>query len=82
MEEILCAAHYKNSAYSKMKNMSWINRQKIYEAKRLCEEIGGDNHHKEQRLLLPSKIIDSKHVIHLNPCYKKFAKILSNKQFK
>ena len=84
MEELFCVVQYKNSAstYAKMKNISWINKQKIYEAKILREEIGGENYHEEQCLLLPSEIIDSKHGIHLNPCYKKFTKILSNKQFK
>ena len=55
MDELFCVVHYKNSALtdSKMKNISWLNRQNIYEAKRLRKEIGGDNYHEEQCLLLP-----------------------------
>ena len=84
MEDLFFVVHNKNSAstYSEMKNISWINIQKIYEGKRLREEIRSDNYHEEQCLLLPSEIIDLKHGINLNPCYKKFMEILSNKQFK
>ena len=82
MEHLSCIVHYdiKDGKYTKIKTISDINREKICAAKTLREELGGANSHIEQCQSVPDEIDLGKHSIHLDPCYKKFVRILSDKQ--
>lgn len=81
MDKLTCIIHYgKNkSRCSKIKAISEVNREKIYAAKLLREKLGGQNHHAPQCSTVPDLIDTEKHGIHLEPCYKKFVRILSDK---
>ena len=84
MENLQCIIHYniKNANYSKIKPISEINQEKIYAAKSIWKSKGGYHHHKEQCDAIPSEIDPTKHGIHLTPCYKKFAFIISQEKRK
>ena len=81
MDDLSCIVHYndRDARYSKIKPVSSINKTKINAAKSLRESLGGVHHHKEQCDLIPETINEMKHRIHLEPCYKKFTIILSQK---
>ena len=81
MDKLTCIIHYekKDSLCSKIKAISEVNREKIYAAKQLREKLGGQNHHALQCSTVPDLIDAEKHGIHLEPCYKKFVRILSDK---
>ena len=76
---LTCIIHYKvkDTKYSKIKPISNVNQERIFEAKLLREKKGGSNHHEEQCCLIPEEIDHSRDGIHLEPCYKKFTLILS-----
>lgn len=82
MEQKMCKVHYDitESKYSKIKTVSEVNKERISTAKSLREEIGGAHYHREQCLSIPDEIDHDKHGLHLEPCYKKFVKILSDKK--
>ena len=51
-----CVIHYKNqSTYSKLKELSEINKKQILRAKDLRCTLGGDNFHEEQCDAIPGK---------------------------
>ena len=81
MDDLSCIVHYngRDARYSKIKPVSSIDKTKINAAKSLRESLGGVHHHKEQCDLIPETINGMKHRIHLEPCYKKFTIILSQK---
>ena len=80
----MCIIHYdiKDAKYSKLKKISDINKDRISNAKILREREGGLRYHKQQCKSIPEEIDDSKHGIHLEPCYKKFTFILSQLNLK
>eukprot|EP00794_Sanderia_malayensis_P019309 gene19309-21233_t len=82
MEQLSCIVHFSinDSKYTRIKTISDINKEKIYAAKALKQELGGANHHKEQCESVPDEIDYGKTGIYLEPCYKKFVRILSDKQ--
>ena len=79
----MCIIHYdiKDAKYSKLKKISDINKDRISNAKILREREGGLRYHKQQCKSIPEEIDDSKHGIHLEPCYKKFTFILLQLNF-
>ena len=81
MDDLCCIVHYnaRDAKYSKIKPVSSINKTKINAAKSLRESLGGVHHHKEQCDLIPETVNETKDGIHLEPCYKKFTIILSQK---
>ena len=75
-----CIVHYPgHQNYSKLKSLSEINKKKILEAKQLRESLKGSNHHEEQCGAIPA-VFSSSDQLHLEPCYKKFTLILSQKK--
>lgn len=69
---LICVVHYNNhEKYSNIKSLSDVNKQRILEAKRLREEVEGENHHEDQCSSIPQIFTDA-HGIHLEPCYKKY----------
>ena len=56
-----------------------MNREKIYAAKLLREKLGGQNQNAVQCSTVPGHIDTAKHEIHLEPCYKQFVRILSDR---
>ena len=81
-EELCCIIHYhnKDSKYSKIKSVSEVNKSKIVAAKKARLQLHENNVHQEQCDTVPDEIDSTKHGVHLEPCYKKFTKILSNKK--
>ena len=65
-----CIVHYSGyDSYSKIKDVSEINHQRLRETKALREQLKDNNYHKEQ---YKSILIDNSiHGIHQDPCYKK-----------
>ena len=84
MEKLECIIHYdiKDAKYSKLKQISDINKDRISNTKILREREGGLRYHKQQCKSIPGEVDDSKHGIHLEPCYKKFTFILSQLNLK
>ena len=82
MDERNCIVHYeiRDAKYSNLKEISSINKEKIYAAKCLRETLGGPNQHANQCRLVPQEIDPVRHGIHLVPCYKKFTLILSKER--
>ena len=76
---LTCIIHYKvkDKKYCKIKPISNVNQERIFEAKLLREKKGGSNHHEEQCCLIPQEIDHSRDGIHHEPCYKIFSLILS-----
>ena len=62
--------------YSNLKEVSERNKQRILEAKKERETLGGSHHHKDQCSSVPDDIGEN-YCIHLEPCYKKFTLILA-----
>jgi hypothetical protein len=79
MDQRKCIIHYdiKDTKYSNIKEISSVNKEKIYSAKCIRESLGGKNHHADQCQIIPEEIDPVQHGIHLVPCYKKFTLILS-----
>eukprot|EP00794_Sanderia_malayensis_P003886 gene3886-4430_t len=82
MESLDCIVHYqiKDAKYSVIKPVSIVNKEKIYAAKEIREQLGLANNHKEQCNSVPVEINPEKHGIHLEPCYKRFILILSSEK--
>ena len=82
MDARKCIVHYemKDANYRNLKELSSINRDRVFSAKRLRESLGGQNEHTQQCQLIPEDIDPGKHGIHLVPCYKKFTLILSKEK--
>ena len=82
MDERNCIVHYeiRDAKYSDLKEISSINKEKIYAAKCLRETLGSPNQHADQCRLVPQEIDPVRHGIHLVPCYKKFTLILSKER--
>jgi hypothetical protein len=82
MDQRKCIVHYdiKDTKYSDIKEISTVNKEKIYSAKCIRESLGGKNHHADQCQLIPEEIDPVQHGIHLVPCYKKFTLILSKEK--
>ena len=78
--ELECIVHYdsKDGKYTKIKHISDTNKESIFAAKQLREQLGGANHHEKQCLSIPKDIDPDRHGIHMAPCYKKFTLILSS----
>ena len=62
-----------------MKSVFDIDKEKIYAAKLFIKQLGGVNGHSEQCDFIPSEIDQGKHGINLELCFKKFVRILNNK---
>ena len=72
-----CIIHYKGlSNYTKLKELSERNKERILEAKVEREKLGGEHYHKLQCDGIP-KSFALQDCIHLEPCYKKFTLILA-----
>lgn len=82
MDERYCIVHYeiRDAKYSNLKEISSVNKEKIYAAKNLRQSLGGPNQHADQCLLIPEETDPVQHGIHLVPCYKKFTLILSKEK--
>ena len=78
--ELECIVHYdsKDGKYTKIKHISDVNKETIFAAKQLREQLGGANHHEKQCLSVPKDIDPDRHGIHRETCYKKFTLILSS----
>ena len=80
MSTRICIVHYAGyESYTKLKCISAVNESKIREANALRYQVGGENHHKQQCDLVPEVIDHFKHGIHLEPCYKKYTLIVSQR---
>ena len=67
-----CIVHYSGcDSYSKIKDVSEINHQRLRETKALREQLKDDHYHKVQYKSIPNLIDNSIHGIHLGPCYQK-----------
>ena len=76
-----CIAHYSGfDDYSKLKDISSRNEDRLKEAKAYRIQLGGDNYHKKQCDMIPDVIDHTKYGIHSAPCYKKFTIILSGEK--
>ena len=53
---------------------------RLLEAKQIRRDQGGKNAHREQTALIPEHIDPNIHGIHMEPCYKKFTLIISQKR--
>ena len=82
MQALSCIVHYpiKDCLYSSIKDLSEINKEKIYAAKATRLRLGGKNLHEEQCSSIPDEVDPNRHGVHLEPCYKKFTKILSHEK--
>jgi hypothetical protein len=75
---MFCIVHYSDkNNYSEVIEVGEVNEQKIRLAKEKREELGGENYHQEQCDSVPVCIDNNIHGIHLDPCYKKFTRLLS-----
>ena len=73
---LICIVHYPNQAtYSRIKQLSEVNKRRVIEAKEKRLSLGGSNSHLEQCENVPSEFEDSIHGVHLQPCYKKYVTI-------
>ena len=73
----MCIIHYKGFPdYTNLKELSERNKQRIVEAKKEREQLGGVHHHKEQYDGIPETFAEND-CIHLESCYKKFTLILA-----
>ena len=59
-----------------LKELSERNKQRIVEAKKECEQLVGEHHHKEQCDGIPQSFAKND-CLHLEPCCKKFTLILT-----
>ena len=74
---LICIVHYPNQAtYSRIKQLSEVNKRRVIEAKEKRLSLGGSNSHLEQCENVPSEFEDSIHGVHLQPCYKKYVTIV------
>ena len=82
MASLKCITHYilQDASYSKIKQVSEVNWERIQAAKAIREAKGGANYHKQQCDSVPDHIDPLVHGIHLEPCYKKFVLILSQER--
>jgi len=64
------------SNYSKLKELSERNKDRILEAKIEREKLGGEHYHKFQCDCIPESF-SPQDCVHLEPCYKKFTLILA-----
>ena len=65
-----CVVHYENQKkYSRIKELSEANENRILEAKRKRIEIGGEHLYEAQCNNIPDEGFDLIH--HLDPCYKR-----------
>ena len=73
-----CIIHYDgHEKYSKIKDLSAINEERIRKAKTIQETFNDQNYHKKQCNSIPATINHEVHGVHMTPCYKKFALIIS-----
>ena len=83
MSTLTCIVHYTDQdpvKYSKIKQISAVNEQRIKAAKLEREQlVDSSNRHLEQCRSIPEIIDYQKHGIHMEPCYKKFTLILAKK---
>ena len=71
---IYCDGHEK---YSKIKDLSAINVERIRKKKTIPETFNDKNYHKKQCNTIPATINHKVHGVHVAPCYKKFTLIIS-----
>ena len=75
----MCIIHYKGFPnYSKLKELSETNTQRISEPKKERETLGGEHQNKDQCDSIPETFADG-HCIHLESCHKKCTLILAGK---
>ena len=75
-----CIVYYTNNQwkYSQLKPLSKSQYERILKAKEIRQKDNEENQHQEQCSSVPLIGFDSSvHGIHLEPCYKKFTKIIS-----
>ena len=76
-----CIVHYDGyGEYSKLKLVTSQTESRMKEAKEYRCKLGGENQHDKQCDSIPEVFNHDEHMIHLDPCYKKFTKILSDKK--
>ena len=73
-----CIIHYDgHEEYSKNKDLSAINEERIRKAKTIRETFNDENYHKKQCDTIPATINHEVCGMHMTPCYKKFTLIIS-----
>ena len=80
IEKMQCVVHYyfTNTDYSELKALTHNQYERSVEAKEIRLAATFENQHLEQCNSLPIDGFDTaRHGVHLNPCYKKFTKIIS-----
>ena len=71
--DLVCVVHYADqTAYSSIKELSDVNKDRIVQAKRKRTEVGGSHSHADQCLTIPESFESGKHGVHLEPCYKRY----------
>ena len=79
-EKMQCAVdyHFTNTDYSELKALTDNQYERLVEAKEVRLAATFENQYLEQCNSLPIDGFDrARHGAHLNPCYKKFTKIMS-----
>ena len=77
----MCIIHYGDQDnYSKIKEITDNNANKIQTSKEIRERVKRDNYHREQCLMIPNEINKTIHGIHITPCYKKFTMLLAHRK--
>ena len=73
MSNLKCIIHYEYQvSYSEIKSLAEMNLRRISEAREKRNELGGKNNHLEQIKQISEKIDPELHVVHLEPCYKRY----------
>ena len=73
-----CIIHYDGQEkYSKIKDLSVVNEERIRKAKTIRETFNDENYHKKQYDTIPATINHEVHGVHMTLCYKKFTLIIS-----
>ena len=75
-----CVAHYnyQEKDYHELKPLSMNQHERLLEAKRIRMESSTENQHLDQCHTVPINGFDeTRHGIHLEPCYKKFTGVIA-----
>ena len=82
MELLNCVVHYDSpsTTYSKISPLKDGTHSRLIQARDIRTELGGLNKHDEQSSSIPDEYDADIHGIHLEPCYKKYTKIISQKR--
>ena len=73
-----CIIHYDGrKKFSKIKDLSPVNEERIRKAKIIQETFDDENYHKKQCDTIPATINHEVHGVHMTLCYKKFVLIIT-----